>query len=677
MPVSSKVSAELAILSALKANNPFERPAVVKEQSIWGDSFPDVDSLNAKASNTVFDALKRVRSSDSTLDKVMSIVFTAEKGIGKSHVIRRIRRRLQATSEGVLIYASTDKYGDLNYINSLFQQSVAESLEQLGSEGVTQWQEVATLMVTEALRVSGSTTKVPPAYDLVRKFDSAYYNSRKKDKDLVAELAKALRKVHPNLDAYVARAILWTLSEERGSLAVKWLAGESLDAQDAADLRLPPQQKSEGEKEAAAMIQVSKVLSLLNEYRSVVVCFDEIDTAAVDQDGFPVGVIILDLVKRLFDSISSSQKGKGVVLMTMFIPDTWRMVSQLRTASSEKISSYGPPVELEYLNEQTTHELAALTLDKFYTKKNLVPPTPIYPFTEEEITAFAKGRPFPREALRWFAAKINEKVKALVPASISYKERLEQAYQNALSQFEIEDLENNELIASALRFGFEKMTEIDKLKDQSVEGVVVKGVEDITPKGKNGGWLHFKVVGEENEAPVVIGVSALQHMHGLSVGAGFRRLLDTETFGLSRSCLVRSRDRKIKRYWDSFEYYQQLVAEGGEWVDLVADDLKPLLAIQYVYEHHEKFDLTIKRLNSLAFVRDVIRDNPLLKEILSRPEGAVVEEALEGEEIQHLTDSVSLESLETELSQDLEAEDSSSEIEIQTDFEAIAEAVCA
>ena len=54
MPAHSNASAEPAILAALSANNPFERPPIVKEQNIWGESFPDIPSLNAAASDTVF-----------------------------------------------------------------------------------------------------------------------------------------------------------------------------------------------------------------------------------------------------------------------------------------------------------------------------------------------------------------------------------------------------------------------------------------------------------------------------------------------------------------------------------------------------------------------------------------------------------------------------------------------
>ncbi|MGB3766976.1 MAG: hypothetical protein WA947_10500 [Phormidesmis sp.] len=678
MPVSQKASAETAILSALNANNPFERPPVVKEQNIWGESFPDIPSLNAKASDSLFEALKKVRAADSSLEKVTSLVFTADRGVGKSHVIKRVRRRLQATSEGIFIYASADRYGDLSLINLLFQQSIAESLEQIGSAGVTQWQEIATLMVAEALKSNNANAKVPAAPDLVKRFDRVYHDKRSQNRDLVKDLVTAIRKLKPSADAYILRAIVWTLSEERGPLAVKWLAGEQLDAQDAADLRLPPNNKSEGEANASAPTTIAKLLSLIGEYRTVIVCFDELDTIAANNNGYTTAFVILDLIKRLFDSVGQSAQAKGIVTLTVLLPDLWRQVKQSKDASSEKISAYGEPIDLEYLNVDATKELCALTLGKFYEKKGLTAPVPIYPFDEDEITAFGKGRPSAREALKWFSLRLNEKLEKIQPPPLPPKERFAQAYQNALDQFDLDDLETNAVTAEALKFCFKKMTELSGLKDQVIEGVVVRGVEDITPKSKNDGRLHFKLVGEEKGEPVVIGIGVIQETHGLSVGAGFRRLLDTETFGLSRGCLVRSRDRKIKRYWDSFEYYQQLIANGGEWVDLVVDDIKPLLALQYVYEHHEKFDLTHKRLDSFAFTRNLIQDNPLLKEILSRPEGQVVEDALEGEELQRLSDEVDVDTLEADLSQSLDAENELlDEVEVRDEMQEFAEALSA
>ena len=676
MLAQSKASAEPAILSALDANNPFERPPIVTEQNVWGESFPDIPSINAKASDSLFEAVQKVRAADSSLEKVTSLVFVSSRGVGKSHVIKRIRRRLQATSEGVFIYANADKYGNLSAINSLFQQSIAESLEQTGSEGVTQWQEIATLIIAETLMANNPNTKVPSAPDLVAKFDQIYHAKRKQNSDLVRNLVKAISKLKPKADLYILRAIIWTLSEERGSLAVKWLAGEQLGAQDAAELKLPLNTKSEEDANGSSFKTLLAILSLVGEYRTVVICFDELDTAATDENGYTAAYIVLDLIKRLFDSASQSKQAKGIVITAALLPKIWSQLKQIKHASPDRLSAYGEPIDLEFMNAESAKDLCALTLKKFYEKKGLTPPNPIYPFSENEISDFGKGKPSARETLNWLAKRLNEIVEVVEPEILPPKARFEKAYQKALEQFNLEDLQTNEVAASALRFCFQKISTSSNLNDQAIEGVVIKGVEDVTPRSKNDGRLQFKVIGEENGEAVAIGIGVLQETRGISVGAGFKRLLDTETFGLSRGCLVRSHERKIKRYWDSYEYYQQLIANGGEWVDLTLEDIKPLLALQYVYEHHEKFDLTHKRLDSFAFTRDLLQNNPLIKEILSRPEGQVVEEALEGEELQRLSEETDLEDLTVDLSQS-PADVSLNETEVQSEMNELTEALFA
>ena len=626
-------------MAALQANNPFEKPPVVKEQNIWGESFPDVSSLNAHASDAVFKALEKVRSSDSSLDKATSIVFTADRGVGKSHVIKRIRKRLQSEGQTIFVYASADKYGDLNFVNCSFQQSVAASLEQQGSEEVSQWQEIAALVVIDALKASNPEAKIPSTADLAARFDRAYQQSRIKGRDLIADLTKAIRKIRPSIDPYIIRAIIWTLSEERGPLAVKWLAGEQLDAQDAIDLRLPNNQQGEKEREAHALSIVSKILSIIGEYRSICVCFDELDTIACNDLGLPTAVIIADLVRKLFTTLQQSKDGKGIVILTVLLPDIWNILSQdAEVSAKDKVASDGKAISLKNASLDSISELVSLWLAPFYAARDLVPFTPLYPFEQAELTEYSKGRPYMREALKWCASRVNEKIESFTPADKpkTPTERFDFAYNNALEQFSEVYLDDNDAIAATLLFCLQKIIDNKHTCDTPIEDVVIQSIEEVTPKSKNGGYINFKIVGIENDQPVSIGVEVLQHTHGLAVGAGFRRLLDCETFGLSRGCLVRSRERKLKRNWDSYEYYQQLIAQGGEWVDLIEDEIKPLLALQYVYERHEKFDVSVRRLDSFAFVQKLLTENALIGEILSRPAGNLAEEALEGRERQPL-----------------------------------------
>ena len=144
------------LIAAIQSHNPFDKPAIVKSQDVWGKGFPDVETLNSHASDAIFEAIKRVRTSQSTQDKVTSLAITAEKGVGKSHIISRIRHRLEREGGALFVYASADEYVDLDLIKYQFQQTLADSLKHTGSQGVMQWQEVATAMANQASRASNT-----------------------------------------------------------------------------------------------------------------------------------------------------------------------------------------------------------------------------------------------------------------------------------------------------------------------------------------------------------------------------------------------------------------------------------------------------------------------------------------------------------------------------------------
>ena len=333
--LQSSISHE--IIEALRNHNPFNRPAVVKSQNIWGDSFPDVDNFNAHASDAILEALERVERADSSLEKVLSAVITAERGLGKTHLIRRIRKRSQSTGNTIFIYASADEYSDLDFINSAFLRSFAGSLDKPISDGVTQWQTIAYLMVRDALQSNKSNVNIPSLKEMVDKFDYFFESNLKKGKNLVSDITKAVRRVRPGSDPYIIRAIIWTLSEERGSLAVKWLAGEALEVQDSVDLRLPANDRSEKEREADALSSVTKIISLTGEYKKILICFDELDVSNCNSNGYPTQVVILDLARKIFDLVRQSEKSFGVVIVTALLQGAWRAVEQDQIASIENL----------------------------------------------------------------------------------------------------------------------------------------------------------------------------------------------------------------------------------------------------------------------------------------------------------------------------------------------------
>jgi tRNA(Met) C34 N-acetyltransferase TmcA len=129
------------IHAAIESYNPFHTPAIVREQDVWEGVFLDVKTVNAHASDAVFQAIEQVQRDRSGRNKITSMVITAQRGVGKSHTLSRIHRWCQSDGKALFVYAGVEKYA-INSINYEFQQTLAESLDRIGTEGVTQWQEL-------------------------------------------------------------------------------------------------------------------------------------------------------------------------------------------------------------------------------------------------------------------------------------------------------------------------------------------------------------------------------------------------------------------------------------------------------------------------------------------------------------------------------------------------------
>ena len=372
------------------------------------------------------------------------------------------------------------------------------------------------------------------------------------------------------------RAILWTLSETQASFAIKWLSGDELANSNAGTLGLPNPSKTNQDREAEALKNIQQILNLVSYYNPVVICFDEIDVKNNStDDGFTTPQVIADLVKRLHDTLEHSELGRGVVILTVMLPDTWGNQINLMQGGGgtpDRISKYTQrkPIDLKPLNADSMVELVSLWLKEFYETKNLIPPNALYPFEESELRKYGKNGLTVREALKWCAEnfKVDEDELPKEPF-----ERFELALKREKEVETGDYLEekHNSLIGEALRFGFQT------LKGQTLEGETVTGeslkevtVEDVTevePKSKNQGWINFKVIGKEKDKIFKIGVTVLQYSNGRAVGAGMGRLIDYKTFDITRGCLVRSKEKTIRKNWDSYGYLNKLVQElGGEWV---------------------------------------------------------------------------------------------------------------
>lgn len=587
--------------AALLEHNPFAQPPSVVASNIWDKSFPDVETLNAHASDAVFQALDDIRTKKY---EATSILITAGNGTGKSHIISRIRHRLQDLGSAFFILAN--KF-NLNGVKSSFQQLLSESLTKAGAQGTSQWQELAASMVNDVLMSKNPKAQLVEPKNLVKKFDTM--EDRTKVLGLIGQLTKEFCKLKTGNDPEIVRAVFWTLVEDEAAYASNWLAGKELAQYKANDLYLPTQNRS--------FDTALNILSLISEYNSLVICFDELDIAEFSDTGLRKAQVIASFVKELFENLK-----RGVILSVM-MPGVWQeeICDKLPPSIPAKMTMFSNPLDLQRLNSDTTVDVVSFFLRDYYDARELVPPHPLYPFEENKVREIGRQGLTVQEILKWCKENCKPPINSELVEPPSTKdlelENVELALTNELSDDISGQLDDSQFLAEALLFSFEHLVgqEINHFKIQQV-------TPGVTDKGKRDYYLNFKVIGLDRDKPTCIGVAVLQYDGGTTLGAGFKRLLNG-AYGLTRGCLVRSESKAISNFIQK-KYLNPLIAQGGEFVNLIENQIKPLIAVHSVYQKRES-DYGVTEEDILRFINErgskywLGAHNPLIQEILSDP----------------------------------------------------------
>lgn len=607
--------------------NPFETLAIVREQDVWESGFPDIPSVNAHASDAIWQALQEVRSPSSIHQKIKTRVIVAAKGRGKSHILARLRRNCDREKEAFFIYAGVERYS-LNAIEQEFHKTVAASLDKTGSAGVTQWQELATLMANTIWKETNPNPKTVTEKQLLKSVENLG-KTEGKTQEWVELMTDKFNK-NKQFDPDLIKAIFWTLSYSLGRYAVKWLSGQEIAPSKTQKLDLPASFFGVGQTRSHIFENTLKILSLIAEYKSVLIGFDELDLPDSQRSkaGLARPQVVARLIKMIVDHLSLSKTSHGVVILTVMMPDTWtQKVKSMPGGVPDRVSGTEKPILLQGINADAAVELIELWLDEFYKSRKLVPPTPLYPFEEQKIREIVAEGNSIRQMLRWcaenFQATVPEKaqVDGKKPSKSAPKSPVEQAYKKELIALESSGnswLDDQSKIASALLLGFKA------IRGKIIENVKVESIETIEPKSKNNGYINFKIVGTENGKIVKIGVCVLQKSSGNSVSAALSRLISYKTFDITRGCLVRSKEISPNAT-KAQEYVKKLVSPNlsGEWAPLDAENVKPILALFHVHRGRGDYQLTDKQIVDFAHQSRLLVDNYLIREILSDPSGQI------------------------------------------------------
>ncbi|MGG6295361.1 helix-turn-helix domain-containing protein [Leptolyngbya sp. AN02str] len=612
---------------AIKNENPFDGRYVVKSQQVWGEEFPDIPTLNTYASDAILDTVSRIKEGKLS---TFGITILAPKGVGKSHVLSRIRHNLQMHGHGVFIYMC--EYGNLSHIKLQLLQGLSSSLRKRGHKGVMQCQQVATTLINHATQKSVTPQQVLGFFQ--KEAAKLPFIVKKVTEQIIA--SGILKDIQ--YDPYVLKAFIWTLSPVHAPFALNWLAGRELTQVQAEVMELPNPVKEN--KNIEAFHIACQILELISLHTVPVICFDELDGTEFGEDelepqsGFTRAQIVASLAKDLYNNLR-----RGVIVTAMY-PQTYKEVKSLPRSEAIEDRVAQKIVEFTNFKSQDAVDLVSGWLEDFYARQGLTPPHKVYPFDESQLREVGDGSTM-REVLRWCADNFG--------TVIDQSERIERVYREV--EESIEDFfDDNERIASAIAFG------LQHLIGQTIEKVTIEEIDrEVQPKSENRGFINFRILGMEDGQPVKIGVAVIQDSHGKTVGAGLKRLNQYHDFDLTRGCLVRS--KTINESWSAHTELQKLLSEmGGEWVTMTEDHVKPLLALRAIAKDLEGYNFQQEHFYQFIEQNRLILDNPLLCEILSDPSGESPKDVIEEDDlIGKLSDVSDEASLETEVGDDLGA----------------------
>ena len=601
--------------AAIQQDNPFNRELIIKRQAVWNGEFIDVPSINAEASDTVFRALADISQGRRN---VAGVSLVAEKGLGKSHIIGRIRHHLRSSGGAWFIYMGD--YNNLNHIKPEFLNILCQSLRQTGSQEVMQWQELAADLLNEALKQSRS------AKDWMQEIKARI----KTEPDLIDELVNEVSICQldngiDNSDPYLIRSILWTLDRIKALQAIRWISGKGISSRDSDMMGLPEQEEDDQIDEFERSCQI---LDLISQYNPILICFDQLEGTEMSDSGFSKAQVIVTLAMDLYNSLK-----KGVILTALY-PDIWQhQITSLPQAEAVVDRIGETRVDLNYLNSENVVNLVQDWLKQFYEQRGLTPPTSIYPFKQEALEAIGRQRATARDILQhckshWGipdAPEAEVKVEETPPPTTTTT--LKPIFEKELANLDIEErLEDKSRLAKALKFAYQFLMKIKKnLGDFEIEAV--EGIN--TPASEARYCLDFRIIGQQTNESVKIGVMVLQMSGGRGVQAGLKRLVDYDSYGITRGCLVRSKDisrsaQKAQSFRD-----QLLQEKGGKWVSLKAEPMKPLLALLEISESLDDYEIDEAQLQEFIEAEGLLIDNPLLQEIVSRPSGQKPEDVVD------------------------------------------------
>lgn len=600
-----------ALFSVARQNspNPFSLEHVISANEVWGEVMADLPDLNQHIDQKINQAIVEVRKKFS---KKIGITITGDRGTGKSHVIHRIWKNIE--SQGDAFFSYLPPCPNPNRIDSHVRLNLCTDFARQDAHGVTQWQKFAGAVIStlKGTEFEADYQEYINQCDQPSKLRKLILDNIGKPnvENFLDGLTEAILENQPDLDFNFLKAVLFTLFKplKLAQVGLAWLKGDDHPSIRQAGL---PEYSAEQQDDRAVWIiqqvcQLGEVVS-----KPVVICFDQVDCYIPNTEtGDSKAQVVAKCIDRIYFQCTN------VILLCCVIPDTGREISQMQSGIPDRVCQWivnaKPPTADQMV------ELVKLRLAWFYQKSHLNQEDypSLYPFDESELRKVASEAATTRQLFKEWCAKRfaeveigNQTGKA---AAKTKKQELLDIY-NELLEKENDCLGKEDELASVIT------STIEMLPDRAVEGVKIKKVEKINAPSSHD--LHLIISGYDldHKKEIRIGVRVCETTKGITFNAVMKRLLNYRQHKLTRGCLVRS--TPIPLNWRKGKELEQQLRDqqNGEVVVLKKDEIKPLAAIEKIYQQSEDYGFNQDELVALVKELELVAENPLIREILSAP----------------------------------------------------------
>ena len=343
--------------------NPFD-PTTFKPGNFWKESqdeSQEVTSIHEHVVDSVELALNQVASDH----KTRTLMLLGDSGSGKSHLLGRIKRRLNNRA----CFAYIGPWSDSQFIWRHVLRQTVDSL-MATPDGHTESQLTRWLKGLEIFKRNGFA------------------------KRLMGERKVFIRDMQASFPiAYQGReffsAIYALLDPESSMIAADWLRGENLDDEDLQLLRV----RHSIDSEDAAQNMMSNLGWLADSTQPVVLCFDNLDNVP-DMPNGQSGVNAMFNV----NTVIHNERLKNFLVVISLIKSNWDSVEpQVEKANKDRVDQW---LTLPRITIDQAIALWASRLHPLHVKAAPSPASPIAPLTKAWLEhKHPGGRLLPRLAL--------------------------------------------------------------------------------------------------------------------------------------------------------------------------------------------------------------------------------------------------------------------------------------